>query len=134
MIVDGEGACALVVRLGGFDCLPSGCCPHHPPSPLPSQELKQELEAVRETRELTDQEAAALVAVKERLQAENEALANEARALRENNEELMKRTDRLLERQQVLEQCAESLKLENSNLIQQVSACLICPRALLSFY
>ena len=56
------------------------------------------------------------------LQAENELLSQQGADLHQENEELVRRTDRLLERQNLVEQCAESLKLENSNLIQQARA------------
>lgn len=55
----------------------------------------------------------------ERLQVEKESLERERSQLRNDNEELLKRADRLLDQQQLLEQCTESLKLENTILLQQ---------------
>lgn len=84
------------------------------------QGIQKELQDARQQRDLTEQEAAQLASVNSRLQADNAELAQATGALRAENEELIQRTDRLLDRQQLLEQCAESLKLENGNLIQQV--------------
>lgn len=84
------------------------------------QGIQKELQEARQQRELTEQEAAQLSSINSRLQADNAELAQATGALRAENEELIQRTDRLLDRQQLLEQCAESLKLENGNLIQQV--------------
>lgn len=55
----------------------------------------------------------------EQLRLDAKQLQHEAQNLRNENHELSIRADQLLERQQLLEQCAESLKLENGILLQQ---------------
>lgn len=68
---------------------------------------------------MTEQEAAHLAAINQQLQHDKEDLLNESIAWKAEKEELIQRAERLIERQQLLEQCAESLKLENSILIEQ---------------
>jgi hypothetical protein len=89
------------------------------PPPAPPQDVQRDLRAAQQQRELTEQEAAQLSAVNQRLSGENDALGAATTSLRAENEALMARADALLERQALLEQCAESLKLENSTLIGQ---------------
>eukprot|EP00887_Chlorella_sp_A99_P003888 scaffold11.g3888.t1 len=83
------------------------------------EEIQEELERNQKDRELTVQEAAQLAAVNQQLALDKEELSRQASSLAKENEELHERTERLLEQQQVLEQCAESLKAENSLLIGQ---------------
>ena len=83
------------------------------------QEIQKELEEAKNQRSLTEQEAAQLAAINEQLKQDKDDLRKQGTALAAENEELTQRAERLLERQQLLEQCAESLKLENSILIQQ---------------
>lgn len=83
------------------------------------QELQKELLSIKTQRELTEHEAAQLAKINAHLQQTNGALEKETTTLKTENGELVARTEQLIERQQLLEQCAESLKLENSLLIQQ---------------
>jgi len=68
---------------------------------------------------LTEEEASKLAAINAQLQQDKEELEKARNAAQAEAAELTQRAERLLERQQLLEQCAESLKLENSILIQQ---------------
>lgn len=81
--------------------------------------IQRELQTAKEARELTSEEAANLAAINQQLQQDKDVLAQESSALKAENEELVERAERLLERQQLLESCTESLKLENGLLIQQ---------------
>lgn len=83
------------------------------------QVIQKELQETKEKRDLTEQEAAQLAAINAQLLADKEFFENTTNTLKEANDELTTRAERLLERQQLLEQCAESLKLENGILIQQ---------------
>lgn len=83
------------------------------------QELQKELQETKSQRELTEQEAAQLVAINEHLSKEKEELEKESLALRNANVHLETQAEEMRAKQLLLEQCSESLKLENTLLIQQ---------------
>jgi len=83
------------------------------------QEVHQELEKARKSRELSEDEKAQLELINIQLKEDGERLEREKKELEQEHEDLKARAARVEERERLLEQCAESLKLENSMLIQQ---------------
>lgn len=86
-------------------CMPL-CSPSLPPSPTPvkpaaflPQDIQRDLKTAQQQRQLTEDEAAQLAAVNQRLTCENADLSTRAASLASENEELAARADSLLERQ-----------------------------------
>lgn len=109
-------------RRSGFSGLPRGgpgprC---HPGGPwFRAQEAQSELLAVRQQKQDIDEELDKLSVHSIALEQNCNTLGQEKAELESLNAELQDRTARLLERQSLLEQTAESLKLENGTLLQQ---------------
>eukprot|EP00890_Picochlorum_soloecismus_P006686 jgi/Picsp_1/842/NSC_04330-R1_hypothetical protein COCSUDRAFT_64098 [Coccomyxa subellipsoidea C-169] len=83
------------------------------------QEVQQELEKAKKSRDLSEDEKAQLELLNMQLKEDGERLGREKKELENAHEDLQVRVARVEERERLLEQCAESLKLENSMLIQQ---------------
>ena len=86
---------------------------------LQLQEVQQELEKARKSRDLSEDEKAQLELINMQLKEDGERLEREKKELEHAHEDLQVRAARVEEREKLLEQCTESLKLENSMLIQQ---------------
>ena len=83
------------------------------------QEIQQELEKSKEMKDISDAERERLEALCASLKEDLSRAEMEHSAVSSRAQELEDTVKRIQEREEILERCVESLKLENSMLIQQ---------------